>query len=345
MAYGIDKMCSVVKRGKAAKNVRKDLAFFRAYYSMKVKHDCFPMDALAETQALGVGSGDIALSIGGDSYCYSDAMRKSLFHQHRVFRTMGMKTVLWGCSFEEELLMDTATVEDIKSYDLITARETISYEMLKKVNPNTVLVADSAFTLKGTRPSLPASFENSGIVGINTSPLIERRESIPGLTRKNFELLIDSILNETQYNVMLIPHVVWKNNDDRTSLGALYERYVDNDRVLFVGDSNCEELKGYISCCRFFIGARTHATIAAYSSCIPTLVLGYSTKSKGIAYDLFGSYERFVLPVQNLVTETDLMQCWYWLQENEEECRGRLRSVIPEYTQRACLGREAINKL
>ena len=50
-------------------------------------------------------------------------------------------------------------------------------------------------------------------------------------------------------------------------------------RVLLVGDHNCMELKGFIGRCRFFVGARTHATIAAYSSCVPTLAAGYSVKS------------------------------------------------------------------
>ena len=66
------------------------------------------------------------------------------------------------------------------------------------------------------------------------------------------------------------------------------------------------ELKGYIARCRFFIGARTHSTIAAYSSGVPTLVLGYSVKSKGIAKDLFGTYENYVLTVQQLKEYSEL---------------------------------------
>ena len=67
-------------------------------------------------------------------------------------------------------------------------------------------------------------------------------------------------------------------------------RYKSTGRVMLVQDCNCEELKGYISRCRFFIGARTHATIAAYSSQVPTLVVGYSVKAKGIAKDRIRKY-------------------------------------------------------
>ena len=71
-----------------------------------------------------------------------------------------------------------------------------------------------------------------------------------------------------------------------------------------------EKLKGYISKCSFFVGARTHSTIAAYSSNIPTLVIGYSVKSKGIAKDLFGTYKGYVLPVQKLASENSLVDAY-----------------------------------
>lgn len=66
------------------------------------------------------------------------------------------------------------------------------------------------------------------------------------------------------------------------------------------------QLKDCIARCSFFIGARTHATIAAYSSCVPTLAVGYSVKAKGIATDLFGTEKNYVLPVQEIHSETDL---------------------------------------
>ena len=41
----------------------------------------------------------------------------------------------------------------------------------------------------------------------------------------------------------------------------------------------------------------------AYSSCVPTLVVGYSVKARGIARDIFGTEDRYVLPVQSLQTQ------------------------------------------
>ena len=144
-------------------------------------------------------------------------------------------------------------------------------------------------------------------------------------------MLIQRILDTTDCTVALIPHVVCEGNDDRTVLRVLYDAFRDTGRVLLLEDHNCMELKGYIARCRMFIGARTHATIAAYSSCVPTLVLGYSVKSRGIARDLFGSEEHYVLPVQNLTDPRELAEGFVWLDRNETAIRDHLREIMPMY--------------
>ena len=46
-----------------------------------------------------------------------------------------------------------------------------------------------------------------------------------------------------------------------------YEEFKDTGRVIILPDHlKCHQYKGYIARMRFFIGARTHATIAAYSN-------------------------------------------------------------------------------
>ena len=112
-----------------------------------------------------------------------------------------------------------------------------------------------------------------------------------------------------------------------------------------IGDYNCTQLKAYISKCRFFIGARTHVTIAAYSTCVPTLVVGYSVKSKGIAKDIFGTYDRYVIPVQNL-TEDNLINEFKWMVNNEKSIKNHLESFMPKYRQKSLeAGKEITNIL
>lgn len=290
-----------------------------------------------------VNKGDVAFSIGGDNYCYRGT--ELLAAQNHLFHKKGAKTVLWGCSVEPDLLKNKEIAKDIGSYDLITARETISYNALKKVNPNTILVSDPAFVLDKVDLPLPEGWIEGNMVGINVSPLIMRSNKNSKMVLDAYRKLIEYIICQTSCNIALIPHVVWESNDDRIPLNQLYQEFKNTKRVIMIEDHNCMELKGYISRCRFFIGARTHATIAAYSTCVPTLVLGYSVKSRGIAQDLFGTSENYVLPVQQLTHTDELANGFEWLLKNEIKIREHLEKIMPEYINKAYLGKEAVNKL
>lgn len=162
---------------------------------------------------------------------------------------------------------------------------------------------------------------------------------------ENYEGLIKHIIDTTDMQVALIPHVVWDNNDDRKQLRVLYDKFKDTGRVVMLEDHNCMELKGYISRCRFFIGARTHATIAAYSTCVPTLVIGYSVKAKGIAKDIFGTYENYVLPVQSLSNKDDLINAFEWMKSDEDDIRKYLNEGMPVYKENALKSKVEIEKL
>lgn len=274
-------------------------------------------------------------------------------------------------------------LEDLSHYHLIIARESLTYEALcdafakrrEQSNsnnnssnnsnnnrnilnirstsniqitpdfPRIVQIPDPAFTLGYVRKKVPDGFWKGNTVGVNVSPLIQKSESVPGITIKCYEELIEWIIEHTDMQIALIPHVVWKSNDDRKPLSELYEKYKSTERLVQIPDGSCEELKGYISQCRFFVGARTHATIAAYSTCVPTLVVGYSVKAAGIAQDLFGSQEHYVLPVQSLKDPQDLVCEFQWLMEQENSIREHLQRKIPDYQEQALRTGEEINHL
>lgn len=283
----------------------------------------------------------VAISIGGDNYCYPWSAKLGAEYD-RLIRKAGAKTVFWGCSVDEEFITPQVR-EDLEQFDLITARETISYGILKQINPNTVLVADPAFILEKSLLPLPENFIEGNTVGINISPMI-MDYSDGDLIMKNYEGFIEYILNQTDMNICLIPHVIWEANNDLVTIDKLYQKYESTGRICKIGDHNCMELKGFIARCRFFVGARTHATIAAYSSCVPTLAVGYSVKSRGIALDLFGTHENYVLPVQGLTNPDRLTEAFVWLQNREAEIRQRLQDVMPEYINRAWKAKEYLEK-
>ena len=287
-------------------------------------------------------SNDLAISIGGDNYCYDSYEVYEILNKN--FNKNGTKTVLWGCSVEPKFI-DKKMSEDLARYSLITTRESLSYEAVKKVNKNTKLIPDPAFQLEKIELPLPEGFELNNTIGINMSPMIMSYETSDGSAMKNYENLIQHIIDTTDMQIALIPHVVWQQNNDRKPLKVLYDKFKDTNRVIMLGDYNCMELKGFISRCRMFIGARTHSTIAAYSTCVPTLVIGYSVKAKGIAKDIFGTYENYVLPVQTLSNKDDLINAFEWMKNNEDEIRNHLNDFMPSYKERALQGRAEIEKL
>lgn len=308
---------------------KPSLKWFCSAVHSKLRHNDYLHTKYAHQEFFfSVKHGDVCLSIGGDNYCYTG--QDVLGYYNYALHKRGAKTVLWGCSFEPKD-MSLEIAKDIAMYDLIVAREQISYMTLKEVNHNTISAPDPAFFLDRVDLPLPNKFIKDNTVGINVSPLIMKCESDVGITFQNYENLIEHILNHTDMNIALIPHVAEPGNDDREPLRKLYEKYVASERIVLIDDYNAMELKGYIARCRMFIGARTHATIAAYSSFVPTLVVGYSVKAKGIAQDLFGTDENYVLSVQSLALSSDLTNAFCWLCEHETEIRTHLKHFIPEY--------------
>ena len=279
-----------------------------------------------------VKKGDICISIGGDTYTYTGCPQM-LAYVNSKLKKSGAKTVLWGCSVSEELIKDSIFIEDAKSFDLITVREPISQKLLQDadVKDNVISVSDPAFELDIKPYNILQHFSNvRPVVGINLSPLIMSCENAEKITLRNYQSLVKYIIENTEYNVALIPHVVVPTNDDCKAMSLITDVF-KTDRIANIPDMDCERIKGAIGGCKFFIGARTHSTIAAYSQCIPTLVVGYSVKAKGIAESLFGTYENYVLPVQSLQKKDELTHAFKWLEQHEEDIRQHLEVKMPDY--------------
>lgn len=336
--YGSADMVEEVIKSEQIK--KYSLPYFEALIKRKLLHQ---EDANKKVFLKNIFKNNVAVSIGGDNYCYPWSAKQAV-ELDKEIRKHCRFNVLWGCSIDEDAITPEVR-EDLEGFDLITARESITYQTLKKFNSNTIQVADSAFLLETENLLLPENFIEKNTVGINVSPLIMKYGTEDSLILENYERLIAFILKETDMNVCLIPHVVWKNNDDRVPCRFLYEKFKNSNRISMIEDGNCQQLKGYISRCRFLVAARTHATIAAYSTDVPTLVVGYSVKSRGIAKDLFGTDKNYVLPVQQFEKPEDLTNNFSWIMEHEQEQIDRLRQIMPEYKQKAIEAQNVLEKL
>ena len=324
---------------------RRDIDFLRAYLDLKLFGRAVSLDILPYKSIVrSLDKDTVALSIGGDNYCYGDTAYYAALN--KMFRKSGHKTVLWGCSINREVMNEKSAIDDLRSYSLITARESLTYDALISAGlTNVKLFPDPAFSLAVDRSLIPEDFKEFQTVGINVSPMIQDNERVSGCTIENFKVLIKNIINETDYDIALIPHVVWKQSDDRVPLRLLFDEFKDSGRIKMIEDANAECLKGVISKCRFMVAARTHASIAAYSTCVPTLVVGYSIKAKGIAKDIFGSYENYVLPVQDLKTPDELTEKFRWIMDHEDKIRRHLQVFLPGYIAKAWEAGKALKQI
>lgn len=329
LKYGLDKVVSLY----SDKGDFNEGWFRDNLYSIKyklTKNDKIYFKKLYRKFIQEIESDCIYISIGGDNYCYHFSQWLQVLN--REINQKGAKSILWGCSINEDELQDKMVVDDLEKYALITARESLTFNLLKsKLHTTVRYVPDTAFLLPVRKKPLPAGFVEGNTIGLNISPVILGNSSDAAKLMDSFVELVKYIIRTTEYQIALIPHVVIPGNDDREALQALYERINEKKRLVKVEDADCMVLKGYISRCNIFIGARTHATIAAYSSKVPTLVIGYSVKSLGIAKDLFGGNRHYVLPVQKLNGSDELIREFEWIKERQSEIHDHLEKILPEY--------------
>lgn len=339
--YHLNDIANVIS---AKTPIKRNIAFLLAYIKMKLKKEYVYLDGLHYDSQIKSckGKADIALSVGGDNYCYGGT--DIYAYLNKAYHKQGIKTVLWGCSIEPDVVMQKNVSVDLSKYDYIVVRESITYEAVKKVNSNVSLFPDPAFFMSSVKPEIPQIFEEN-VVGINISPVIIDNEKNSGIVLKNYVKLIEHILNNTNYLVALIAHVILDSNNDNNAIKMIYNYFKDNCRVIVYPDMKATELKYVISKCRFFIGARTHSTIAAYSTCVPTVVVGYSVKAKGIAKDLFGTWENYVLPAQELYKEDALLNSFLWIEKNELVIKEKLKKKMVIYKQQKHKMKSVITEL
>ena len=100
--------------------------------------------------------------------------------------------------------------------------------------------------------------------------------------------------------LLLLPHVTMPVDNDQKALEELIRRLSPEERrrtCRIPEKANAAQRKYLVSRCELLVCCRTHASIAGYSTGVPTLVAGYSVKSRGIGLDL--GMERWVIPLED----------------------------------------------
>jgi len=246
----------------------------------------------------------------------------------------------------------------LNKVSLITVRERISYEYLQSIGIKApfYLTADPAFTLKPcTKERLKEIWQaehlpdgQRPLIGISVSQTVTKwSESSHDDFLKIMAEVCDTMINNHEAKVIFIPHVSYPNdpaNDDRLVGTAIRDLMLNREDAFAIdGDYSCAELKAFIGRCALFIGARTHATIAATSMLVPTIALAYSTKAFGIMEDVLDR-EKCVCDIRSFDRD-ELLSKGEYLLENSNKVAKKMGERLEKIRKRSMLNGELAKKI
>ncbi|MFC5436375.1 polysaccharide pyruvyl transferase family protein [Rhodanobacter umsongensis] len=274
----------------------------------------FPMPGWLRQDLAGV---DAVLAVGGDNYSLDYRIPSPVMAVDRFAMDMGKPVILWGGSvgpFDQVPGLVAPMTQHLSRMRHVAARESVSYGYLteKLGLRNVIQTADPAFLLAAEPVDLEAFWPRGDgrVLGLNVSDLIERYRRPGQDLRSEVADFIRHVVTAHGMGVLLVPHV----NPPRTAndfsgdsayMAPMLAQLADlGDTVKMMPQQfNAAQTKYVIGKLSFFIGARTHATIAALSSGVPTISIAYSVKARGINRDLFGS-EDMVLQTPDVSAAT-----------------------------------------
>jgi colanic acid/amylovoran biosynthesis protein len=249
-------------------------------------------------------------------------------------------TIIFGASigpFNDMPAVQKEMRELLNRCLLIVSRESLTTNYLSDLGIKTKVITagDPAFLMQPRKPLLTKSqsiFITSDFIGMNFSPIMQRMLGADNASRLVIEI-IEKCISAFKYRVLLIPHVhLPPYNSDYFFMKGLMNKLSPSlsDWVDIMPLLPAPEIKWVISKARMFIGARTHSTIAAFSSFIPTLTLSYSRKAKGINLDLFGD-SKWMISMHELEINSflDIMK---QMNENRYVIADSLRYAIDRQT-------------
>ena len=272
----------------------------------------------------------------GDQYCENYEIRKMYSVINKNICSRGGRTIALGCSINAEVLGDKSVINDLKLYSAVIARESLTCELLQNKGINSIVIPDCAFMMPASFVDLSEIMNISHkYIGIVIGGIAQGNESKLSTLISGAINLIENIIKNTDDHILLIPHVnIGKYLSDITIENEIYEKFVESERVHLLPEMRADYAKYVISKCEVLCTLRTHASIAGYSSCVPTLVMGYSIKSKGIAKDIFGEYEKYVVDVNSKNFEEELRKKFFWIYEHRVMIRDFLIKKMPFYISR-----------
>jgi colanic acid/amylovoran biosynthesis protein len=292
-------------------------------------------------------SADAVLQIGGDNYSLDYGWPEAFLAVDRYVQRHGVPVVLWGASVgpfdAAPRHAQEAMIRHLASMRAILVRESASHALLMTQRlANVFTMTDPAFVMQAQEPdvsrlgfALPSEF-----IGMNFSSLMA--QYVTGGDMPQWVALCREMISRTLQTVhcpvVLIPHVTHSGDrpDDVSLMRAILQGCdTMRGRVMGLpGTLTSAQTKWVIARSAAFVGARTHATIAAMSSGVPTLSLAYSRKAVGLNQDVFGSQEFCIMP-KDMASPGAVVARLERMIADADPIRRRLNEIMPVFASRA----------
>jgi len=278
----------------------------------------FPSFRIPGEAADALRRADIVLVTGGDvlSIEYGNNSLAFWVGISEMAISMGKPVHIWASSlgpYSATPAVERAMFAHLQRCKTISVRETISERYLETLGLQVSLAVDPAFALLPEEwHGEPSLMIGNTLLGLNLSSHARRlgaRKGNPDLYDDEIKRFMRHILAETDMSLILIPHVdpfggTYEDSDSAYLTSLMNGVENRGSRISIVPPTlNAAQLKYVIGLCDYFIGARTHSTIASLSQCVPTVSISYSVKALGINRDLFG-HTNYVLPTAELSFES-----------------------------------------
>lgn len=220
---------------------------------------------------------------------------------------------------------------------LICARGQGTYDNLKEIGitENVKLCADGAFTMKDDqawqekvreRCAKDAFFEED-VVGLSISSVVQKKCGKMGIDYQQIMVDFITYLNQKGYGVLMIAnaariHSEKPRNNDLMIGDAIFESLPDQTKVRWYHEEmDAEEIREYISRCKYLVASRFHAMIGALEKKVPVLLIGWSHKYQEVL-DMF-ELGQYAADFSNLNMDS-LRESFENFEKDEEIIREKL---------------------
>jgi polysaccharide pyruvyl transferase WcaK-like protein len=280
-----------------------------------------------------------ALSIGGDTYTLDYGVPRVYVNLGRYVLAQHKPLIIWGASigpFEQRPDFAKVIHEHLRrEVTAIFVREERSMSYLKEhgIAAHVYLMPDPAFVMDPERVNgSDLGFDlPEGAIGLNLSPLMAKyvTNGDTGAWQRMATDIARELLRVHDLPVILIPHVTSPHSNDHLFLSCIKAQLPGSMVRILPETLSAAKTKYVISMLSCLIGARTHATIASFSTFVPTVSLAYSVKAWGINEMLFG-HTRYVVGPTDITAGTVAKAARRVLEDAADirDCLSRRMAVI-----------------